>query len=328
MVRSHSVHDFVTEFMGVFSRVQDSHAASIGASLSWMNVSLLGEDTAVRVTRCKPHLAVGAVMSIITVLAPTTALAASPGERTTPDAGPQPAVQSTGSRAADDYYRDAMGKTGPELKGALTGIIGNNTTTLNYDQVWDALKVTDADPNNPANVVLLYSGRSQGKDTNGGDADNWNREHVWAKSHGGFGTSPGPGTDVHHLRSTDVSVNSERGSKDFDLGGSEVDEAPGNFTDDDSYEPRAEVKGDVARMIFYMAVRYDGSGGFPDLELNDDVNNGEKPLMGRMSVLREWHAQDPPDAFEQQRNQVIYDQVQRNRNPFIDHPEWVNEIWG
>lgn len=229
--------------------------------------------------------------------------------------------------AADDYYQDAIGKTGPELEAALHGIISSGTETLTYDQVWDALKTTDEDPDDPANVRLLYSGRSQDKNTNGGDADQWNREHVWAKSHGDFGTSPGPGTDVHHLRATDVSVNSERGNKDFDLGGEEVDEAPGNRTDEDSWEPRDEVKGDVARMIFYMAVRYEGEDQFPDLELNDEVDNGENPFIGKVSVLKEWNEQDPPDAAEQRRNQVIFDEIQHNRNPFIDHPEWVADIW-
>ncbi|MER7082239.1 Endonuclease I [Saccharopolyspora kobensis] len=234
---------------------------------------------------------------------------------------------AAGASTAEDYYQDAQGKTGEELKTALNGIISTGTTTLSYDQVWDALKVTDEDPNNSSNVVLLYTGRSQSKDSNGGDPDQWNREHVWAKSHGDFGTAPGPGTDVHHLRPTDVSVNSERGSKDFDMGGEEVGEAPGNFTDADSWEPRDEVKGDVARMIFYMAVRYEGTDGAPDLEVNDEVENGKQPFMGRVSVLKQWHEQDPVDAGEERRNQVIFDQFQHNRNPFIDHPEWVAEIW-
>ncbi|WP_408055816.1 endonuclease I family protein [Streptomyces lycii] len=226
----------------------------------------------------------------------------------------------------DTYYQDAEGKSGQELKDALHGIISDQTK-LSYSEVWDALKVTDEDPANASNVVLLYTGRSQSKSDNGGDADQWNREHVWAKSHGDFGTATGPGTDVHHLRPTDVTVNSDRGNKDFDEGGTESDEAPGNFTDSDSWEPRDEVKGDVARMIFYMAVRYEGGDGFADLEVNDEVSNGSAPLMGRVSVLREWHEQDPPDAFEENRNQVIFDQFQHNRNPFIDHPEWVASIW-
>ena len=227
----------------------------------------------------------------------------------------------------ETYYRNALGKTGASLKTALNGIIRTNTK-LSYDQVWEALKVTDQDPDNSANVILLYTGRSQSKTTNGGDPDDWNREHVWAKSHGDFGTATGPGTDIHHLRPTDVSVNAERGNKDFDLGGSAVGEAPGNYTDADSWEPRNAVKGDVARMLFYMAVRYEGGDGYPNLEMNDNVNNGTAPYHGRLSVLLRWNAQDPPDAFEKRRNQVIYDNYQRNRNPFVDHPEWAASIWG
>ncbi|MGW7353595.1 endonuclease I family protein [Streptomyces sp. NPDC054784] len=242
----------------------------------------------------------------------------------------QPAASSSlaqkGVGAYDDtYYEDAMGKTGDELKSALNGIISEQTT-LSYDDVWEALKATDKDPANDGNVILLYSGESRSADANGGDSGDWNREHVWAKSHGDFGTSPGPGTDVHHLRPTDVTVNSTRGNKDFDAGGSEVEGAPGNFTDDDSFEPRDEVKGDVARMIYYMAVRYEGDGA-PDLEPNDNVDNGSDPFMGRSSVLKEWNESDPPSDFEKNRNEVIFDQFQHNRNPFIDHPEWVNEIW-
>nr|WP_234043044.1 endonuclease [Streptomyces marianii] len=226
----------------------------------------------------------------------------------------------------DTYYKDALGKTGPELKEALHAIVSDQTR-LTYDQVWDALKATDEDPENPSNVILLYSGRSQSKDTNGSGTDDWNREHVWAKSHGDFGTDVGPGTDIHHLRPTDVTVNSTRGNKDFDTGGEEVEEAPGNRADSDSFEPRDEVKGDVARMILYMAVRYDGDDGVPDLEPNDSVDNGSAPHMGRLSVLKQWNQQDPPDDFEKKRNQTVFDEFQHNRNPFIDHPEWVDEIW-
>ena len=83
---------------------------------------------------------------------------------------------------------------------------------------------------------------------------------------------------MHHLRPEDVTVNSTRGNKDFDNGGSAVAEAPGNCTDADSFEPRDAVKGDVARMILYMAVRYEGDDGWPNLELNNSVNNGSAPV--------------------------------------------------
>ncbi|MEU6890479.1 endonuclease [Streptomyces sp. NPDC046557] len=236
------------------------------------------------------------------------------------------APHAVASATTADYYAAAQGKTGAALKSALHGII-KNQTTVTYDGVWNALKVTDQDPANPNNVILVYSGRSQPKNTNGGNPDDWNREHVWAKSHGDFGTATGPGTDLHHLKPEDVTVNSTRGNKDFDTGGSPVAEAPGSYTDSDSFEPRDAVKGDVARMLLYMAVRYDGGDGFPDLEPNDKVNNGTAPAIGRISVLKQWNQMDPPDAFEQRRNQVIFDTYQHNRNPFIDHPEWVDSIW-
>ncbi|MFC7991844.1 endonuclease I family protein [Streptomyces pilosus] len=226
----------------------------------------------------------------------------------------------------DAYYDGAAGKSGEALKDALHTIISDQTE-LSYSAVWDALKVTDQDPGNSSNVILLYSGISRSKSLNGGDTGDWNREHVWAKSHGDFGTSTGPGTDIHHLRAEDVRVNSIRGNKDFDDGGSGFTDGGGSLTDSDSFEPRDAVKGDVARMIFYMAVRYEGTDGWPDLEVNGQVDNGSNPYMGRLAVLKAWHQEDPPDAFEQRRNDVIHDSYQHNRNPFIDHPEWVESIW-
>lgn len=224
------------------------------------------------------------------------------------------------------YYKNAVGKTGTSLKSSLHTIISSQTK-ISYSAVWNALKVTDQDPNNSSNVILLYSGVSRAKTLNGGDVGDWNREHTWAKSHGDFGEVTGPGTDLHHLRPADVTVNSIRGNKDFDNGGSTVSGGGGSLTDSDSFEPRDADKGDVARMILYMAVRYEGDDGFADLEPNELVNNGSNPYMGKLSVLKEWNEEDPPSAFEENRNQVIYDTYQHNRNPFIDHPEWVEAIW-
>lgn len=225
------------------------------------------------------------------------------------------------------YYANAMNKSGTALKSALHDIIDDHTE-ISYTAVWDALRYTDEDPNNSNNVILLYTGRSQSKYDNGGLVDQWNREHVWAKSHGNFGTTPGAGTDLHHLRPTDVSVNSSRGNLDFDMGGSPHSEAYLCNYDSDSWEPRDEVKGDIARMIFYMAVRYEGDvSGEVDLEINEQVANGSDPFIGKLSVLKAWNEQDPVDDFERHRNDVIFENYQFNRNPFIDHPEWVNSIW-
>ncbi|MFD7953590.1 endonuclease I family protein [Streptomyces ardesiacus] len=241
-------------------------------------------------------------------------------------AGPATAATTANTDYDSTYYKDALGKTGTSLKSSLHTIISDQTK-LSYSAVWDALKATDEDPDDTGNVLLLYSGVSRSKSLNGGDTGDWNREHVWAKSHGDFGTATGPGTDLHHLRPSDVQVNSARGNKDFDNGGSAVSGGGGSLTDSDSFEPRDAVKGDVARMIFYMAVRYEGGDGFADLEVNGQVGNGSNPYIGKLSVLKAWNDEDPPDAFEEHRNQVIYDDYQHNRNPFVDHPEWVEAIW-
>ena len=235
------------------------------------------------------------------------------------------------------YYDAAQGLTGAQLKSALNDIIDGHHE-FSYSEVWAQLKYTDEDPNNSNNVILLYSGWSYPKSDNGGGTSEWNREHTWAKSHGNFGTARGPGTDIHHLRPTDVTVNSKRGSLFFDNGGTPYSDPTcyiqsGNVPtgcrfDSDSWEPRDEVKGDVARMIFYMATRYEGEHGEVDLEMVDYIpSNNSAPLHGMFSTLMQWHQDDPVSAWEQRRNNRIY-QRQGNRNPFIDHPEYADRIWG
>lgn len=227
---------------------------------------------------------------------------------------------------ADDYYASAYGKHGNDLKTALNEIVDDHEA-LTYKAVWDALKETDEDPDNPDNVILLYTGRSEPKSHNGTDPDGWNREHVWAKSHGDFGTTMGAGTDLHHIRPADVTVNSSRNNKNFDFSDNPHPEAVLCRHDSDSFEPADSVKGDVARMLFYMAVRYEGDGDEPDLELSESLKASKEPYHGKLSTLLEWHESDPVSAFEKRRNEIIYDKYQGNRNPFIDHPEWVEDIW-
>jgi len=227
--------------------------------------------------------------------------------------------------ASSGYYSTAIGLSGVALKAELHEIIDDHVEypyTSSSTDVWDILKDTDRDPSNPSNVIQLYTGNSV-PDT---EYPVWNREHVWAKSHGGFGENPPAGTDAHHLRPADPGVNSTRNNLDFDNGGTLV----GGTSDcyivaGTSFEPRDAVKGDVARMMFYMVVRYEGEEGY-DLELVDNVGTSG-PLFGKLSTLIEWHNSDPVDAFELNRNEVVYG-YQGNRNPFIDHPEWVSSIWG
>lgn len=225
------------------------------------------------------------------------------------------------------YYDGTAGLYGQQLKAVLHEIIDDHIEPAYSDLRDFILPESDEDPQNPDHVILLYTGRSQAKSTFGGGADEWNREHVWAKSHGDFGNDPPCGTDAHMVRPSDVSVNADRANKDFDEGGQQHPEATACFFTEYTWEPRDEVKGDVARMILYMDVRYEGDNGEPDLTAVDAVNTAPAPEHGRLSTLLEWHEQDPPDDFEINRNNVVYS-YQQNRNPFIDHPEFVYDIWG
>lgn len=233
----------------------------------------------------------------------------------------------------DGYYSSAEGLQGEDLKTALHNIIKGHTVYPYSDSgtdVWDILKESDRDPNNSENVILIYTGISFKAGLPGEEYDNgagWSREHIWAKSHGFPSESYDAYTDAHHLRPADISVNSARGTKDFDNGGSPHAEATECNTDADSWEPRDAVKGDVARMMFYMATRYEGENGDPDLELVDYTGTStDTPFFGKLSTLLQWNEEDPVDEFESHRNEVVYS-YQGNRNPFIDHPEYVQAIY-
>jgi len=246
----------------------------------------------------------------------------------------------TFGQVPDGYYDAAQGLTGDNLKTALHNIIKGHKEfpySSSSTDVWDILKEADRDPNNSAMVIGIYSNFSMDAAKEFDNNAGWNREHVWAKSRGDFGTSEGAGTDAHHLRAADISTNSARNNRNFDNAPNQYIDGSGNYSGPtDSYtsntdwvwEPRDEVKGDVARMIFYMATRYEGDSGEPDLELTETLlNNTDKsPIHGKMSVLLAWHLADPVSTAEQNRNDIVYG-FQNNRNPFIDHPEYVCEIY-
>lgn len=230
----------------------------------------------------------------------------------------------------NQYYASVIGLKGEQLKSGLNTLTKGHTR-LTYTQVWDALKYADEDPANSDNVILFYTGRSQDKDLNsshGNTGDMWNREHVWPKSHGFPKSGQHAYTDIQHLRPADASVNSTRSNKDYDIGGDSITESPENRRDSDSFEPRDAVKGDAARMIFYMDVRYEGNdeSGTPDLEIVDYTDTPNEPILGKLCTLLEWHNQDPVDQWERRRHARAYE-LQHNRNPFIDNPDWANELY-
>ena len=239
------------------------------------------------------------------------------------------------SQIPTEYYSSAENKSDQSLRSALHNIIDDHTAysyTSSSTDTWDILKEADADPNNANNVLLVYTRESiNGAQEYSGGAG-WNREHVWAKSRGDFGTATGAGTDVHNLRASNVNVNSTRSNYNFDdCTSSSCEYTFGNYYSSSAlvFEPRDEDKGDVARIIFYMDIRYEGDNGELDLEMTENLlsTSSKIPRHGVRSTLLEWHAQDPVDDFERNRNNVIYD-YQGNRNPFIDHPELVEYLWG
>lgn len=246
------------------------------------------------------------------------------------------------------YYNDVnLNLTGLTLKEELAiKIINTHTRTLFYDQIWNASKATDVNPNNPAEVLLMYgwengsdnditNDRSRGINANGSATGTWNREHVYSRSLGtpNLGES-GPGADAHHLRPTDVQRNSSRGNRKFsDATGnsgatSEIYIDPIDGTNSAGWYPGDEWKGDVARMVMYMYLRY-GNRCLPtNVGLGNNVNIGDDMI----DLFLKWNAEDPVSDFERQRNTYHENtnnpEAQGNRNPFIDNPRLATRIWG
>ena len=239
------------------------------------------------------------------------------------------------------YYNDVdLDLTGSELKNALsTKITQTHTKFLQYTpDIWNASKVTDANPNNTDEVILIYgweAGNDQ-DDTNDRTRSNslqdngsngsfvWNREHVYPQSLGtpDITTSTIPGQDAHSLRPVDKPTNSSRGNKRFA-------EGSGNSgVSNDGWYPGDEWKGDVARMMMYMYVRYD------DQCLPTNVGIGDSSLTqdAMIDLFLKWNVDDPVSAIEIARNEYHENRnnsaAQGNRNPFIDNPYLATIIWG
>ncbi len=234
------------------------------------------------------------------------------------------------------YYSAVNGLTGAALKDGLRTIIAAGHTPIAYESLYPPLKRLWEDPANANNVLVFYSSASMPKSaTFSGAGDWWNREHVWPRSRG-VSTDGGPDdSDLFHVVPCDNDVNVARGALYFD-NSSAADggitnpahpKAPLCTRDSNSWQVQPSQRGDAARAIFYMATRYDGTEpGTTDLELVKPTPGAAQ--MANLDTLLAWHAADPPDAAEMARNDLIFSDYQHNRNPFIDHPEWVASIWG
>lgn len=208
------------------------------------------------------------------------------------------------------YYLMAQDMTDLTLMLSLRTIINDSFYGVSYGDARYMLDETDADPSRPGNLILVYLGTSVSGVWDSGTT--WNREHVWPQSalpDSASNNSTNTASDLHNLKPSDPYENGFRGNKYFDNANTSV-----------SYEPRDEVKGDIARIMLYMVVMYD------ELTLVDRTPVTDNLEMAMFSTLLQWHLEDPVDDFERNRNQKIYD-FQGNRNPFIDYPEFVNLIW-
>lgn len=232
-----------------------------------------------------------------------------------------PVVEASAPKAdiVGEYYKDVnLNLQGQNFIDQLTPIINKGFKSHSYDKAKEVLAKSDQDPNNKNNIICFYTGQS----LSGG----WNREHVWAKSHGFPQSSKHAYSDSHHLRPTLISINSTRGNKDFAEVPNGKTDGFGNRWDSNFFEPRDEVKGDVARIMFYMVTKYNHIDGVNLTLTNnvptprDDYGNGK---FGHLDTLIKWHYQDPVSPFEMNRNNVVYS-YQNNRNPYIDHPEYVD----
>ena len=271
------------------------------------------------------------------------------------------AVFSSG-RTDADYY-DNVDKSNPQaLRDSLHEIIDDHTRfpyTSAATDTWDVLETADEDQDKPDNIITIYRNATFLK-VHGGN-NFYNREHTWPKSYGFPDNGPSPNypyTDMHHLFLSDIDYNANRSNKPYDnCGPACLENAtiannnrggvsgayPGdsNWTDGDFTFGRWETwsgrRGDVARAMMYMDVRYEGGthglSGFPepDLILTNDrnlmaqSNTGENEAvayMGLLSVLLQWHKEDPVDLIETRHHETVAS-FQGNRNPFIDHPEWA-----
>ena len=249
------------------------------------------------------------------------------------------------AQAPSGYYSTATG-SGYTLKTQLYNIIKGHTDK-GYAGLWTTYSTSDRDNQyeNDNSIIDVYSENPSGVDpykftystsqcgTYSVEGDCYNREHIIPQSV--FNSNSPMVGDAHFIPPTDGKVNgmrsnyphgkvataswtSKNGSK---LGSSAVSGYTGTV-----FEPINEFKGDIARMYFYFATRYENTVATYSYDMFNGTSN-QVFTTAFLTMLLQWHAQDPVSAREIARNNAIYAR-QNNRNPFIDNPNYVNLIWG
>lgn len=232
------------------------------------------------------------------------------------------------------YYDSLEGKSGAVLKQAIQDIIANPLVVREhtYADVFEMLLDTDSNPENDSQVWLMYVEQPRSKidiQTGTSNVGKWNREHIYCQSRGAFNLdSAAPndginiwtntdanditagGSDGHHIRAEDGPENSSRNNRNYGVDYNGPTGSAGSW------------HGDVARAIFYMAVRYNGLN-----VVNGDVAEIPTGNIGDLATLLTWNHTDPSDDFEMNHNNVVYT-WQQNRNPFVDYPDLADYVFG
>lgn len=252
-----------------------------------------------------------------------------------------PLFSVTMAQPPTGYYDPANALNGTALQAALHNIIDNHHV-VSYSSLHQHFQSTDSKPNGTVwdmysdipggNPPYVYNFTSADQCGNYGDeGDCYNREHSWPKSW--FGDQSPMNSDLYHLYPTDGYVNGRRSNYPFGTvasaswisqNGSKLGSCNYPGYSGTVFEPIDEFKGDFARTYFYMSTRYyNEDSGWP----GSPMVTGSQLKPWALAMMKEWHLSDPVSEKEIDRNNAVY-VIQDNRNPFIDHPEYVAQIWG
>lgn len=249
------------------------------------------------------------------------------------------ADSSTTAYYSGNYYNSIdTSLRGDDFRDKLSNLITTtHTTYTSYAGLANAYKTTDAVPNKSGYITWFYTGTEVKFSGFGGSGGQTNREHVWPKDGGSaFSATSECGSDAHHLRPTECNLNSTRGSKSF----GEVEQSTQNvvnqnksasygdgtadslcYTSGSFFYPAAGYRGATARILMYVQTRW---GNKFNLQFVDGA--GHSKTIGDFKTLMKWHLEELPTQEEINRNQAVYE-IQGNRNPFIDHPEYAAYIY-
>ena len=272
-------------------------------------------------------LALLMMLSLVFTVIPSDTFAASITYSTTSNSGTRDEICTTlDGTGAEDYYTstyafDALSQQNSSqlLQSLRTLMTSTHKKITSYSDCKNYATRTDCESGD-GRVLLLYTSYSATMSQYNG----WNREHVWPQSLGGGNTSGG-GADLHHVRPSDAGVNSSRGNKKYgesNNGTAKYGSNPatgylGGTYNSTYFEPLDNVKGDVARICLYVYVRWGSAWGA----------DGITEVFQSVDVLLDWMELDPVDTWEMGRNEVV-ENIQGNRNVFIDYPEYAWLLFG